>query len=188
MVCSVYLFPGEPLPGWATPIEQAPVEVAVAAAPPTPASPAGPAGVAGSKPGSDKPGSDKPGKGKPEPTAAPASTSATLANAEPPKERRERQDKPRDPDARRGPSKALLFTGLGLGAASAGLWGVAMLDGMAYERHTEDALDGDYRKAQDVEDAQDEIDAHYNRVNALGYAAQAATATTGVVLVASFVF
>ncbi|MCK6503844.1 hypothetical protein L6R53_10660 [Myxococcota bacterium] len=183
MVGSVYLFPGEPLPGWATPIDAAPAQVAVASAPPTPASAAGPAAV-----GSGKPSGDKPARGKPEPTAAPASSSVTLATAEPPKERRERQDKPRDPDARRGPSKALLFTGLGLGAASAGLWGVAVLDGMAYERHTEDALDGDYRKAQDVEDAQAEIDAHYNRVNALGYAAQAATATTGVVLVASFVF
>ena len=206
MVGSVYLFPGEPLPGWATPIEPAPAVVAstppasgagpaTVAAPPTPASGANPATVRGSKPASDKPASDKPAA--PASTAAGSSqagstqagsTAATLASAEPPKERRERQDKARDTDKRRGPSKALLFTGIGVGAASAGLWGVAVLDGLAYERHTDDALDGDYRKAEDVEDAQDEIDAHYNRVNALGYAAQAASATTGVLLVAAFVF
>jgi hypothetical protein len=99
-----------------------------------------------------------------------------------------RSRKHKDRSARKGPSKGLLWTGVGVGVASAGLWGVTVMDGLSYEAHLEDALDGDYRTQDDVDQAQGEIDSHYQRVNALGYAAQATSATAGVLLVAAFVF
>ena len=163
MVGSVYLYPDEPLPGWAS---------ATVATAPTVATP----------PATTSPTATSP-------TTSPTTSSTSLASATPPEETvKRREQKQRDPDARRGPSKGLLFTGIGLGAASAGLWAASVIDGLEYEDHTARALDGDYRNQDDVEEAQDKIDAHYNRVNALGYAAQASSATAGVLLVAAFVF
>lgn len=89
---------------------------------------------------------------------------------------------------RRGPNGPLLIGGLGVGLVSGGLWAAAVVDGLAYERHTGEMLDRDYANTAAVEAGQREIDAHWRRVNALGYAAQATSAAGGLLLVGSFVF
>lgn len=93
-----------------------------------------------------------------------------------------------DREKKGGPNRGLLFTGLGVGAASGALWGAAVLDGLAYERHTGEMLDREYVNPAQVDEGQQEIDAHWRRVNMLGYAAQATSAAGGLLLVTSFVF
>jgi len=65
---------------------------------------------------------------------------------------------------------------------------MTMLDGNAYQGQVQDARSADYRNQADLEAAQAGIESRAQRVNTLGYAAQATSATAGVLLVAAFVF
>lgn len=92
---------------------------------------------------------------------------------------------------RRGPSTGLLVAAGGMALASGGLWTAAVLDKASLEdgydtvngRIAEGLYDED-----DRDEAQDVLDGQANRVNALGFAAQGATAATGLLLVGAFVF
>ncbi len=124
-------------------------------------------------------------------------SAVAVTTAPPPRVRTPVEKPPVEPQAPRvkaekekkgGPNRALLFTGIGVGAASGALWGAAVLDGLSYERHTGELLEREYENPAQVDEGQQEIDAHWKRVNMLGYAAQATSAAGGILLVTSFVF
>lgn len=164
---STYLLPKSPLPSWADLDGGGASTAAVALPRPEPAP---------DNSGTDSSGTDSSA------TDSSDSTNAAVASTPAPQELKQEKKK------RRGPSPGLLIASGGMALASGGLWAATLIDGNAYLDNEADALRDEYDDEDELQDAQDDLDRQYVRVNTLGYAAQGASALTGVLLVSAFVF